>query len=404
MILFVPSIQSIKKIPFIEIKYSNVEKNKKALLYLIPSTFKSNDTVITFPKNINEIAKWYSQISYEKITPDFKKFIKSQFSNDTNPAYSVFKYSSNEIKYFSFYTGYESIKPRPITDIIKTKYGDCKDKSKLLKTILTELGYNSNYALVQVNDEIPFDIRYPLIGAFDHIIVWVEINDSIFWLDPVRNEWRFGKIPFPLQNKLALKINNSSSELIRLPCDKPDDNEIIISIVSKLSSPDTLNFIIQIESKGESAHLFKDWFNNSNLSFWDGFPVFANKFVNFKNDTLQIKIEGILLTPISSLGNKSSISIPFFLKLVLNKNFTPFFPLVYKENAIIDSLYCFYKISLPDSIKIENDDWKLERKFWQYENSFAWFRKIEIINIKNSKEFFNSMVKENQLHALLECK
>ncbi len=91
------------------------------------------------------------------------------------------------LRYHSVGVGDGGYRPRPVETIWETRYGDCKDASRLLVAVLRRMGVEAVPALV--NTRIGPDLEHepPNATAFDHCIVRVTIDGEAWWLDPTQS-------------------------------------------------------------------------------------------------------------------------------------------------------------------------------------------------------------------------
>jgi transglutaminase-like putative cysteine protease len=84
----------------------------------------------------------------------------------------VHEWVAKNIRYVGVFLGLGGFVPRTTAQIIETKYGDCKDHTALTIALLRALGIDSTPALIQLGNafELP---KVPVIGAFNHVIVYV---------------------------------------------------------------------------------------------------------------------------------------------------------------------------------------------------------------------------------------
>ena len=87
------------------------------------------------------------------------------------------------LRYHSVGMGAGGFKPRSISDIWSSRYGDCKDASHLLTVILGRLNVGACPALVNTVTGRGLDKALPNVTAFDHCIVRAEIDGRVWWLD-----------------------------------------------------------------------------------------------------------------------------------------------------------------------------------------------------------------------------
>ena len=82
-------------------------------------------------------------------------------------------------------SGIGSIKPFPPDQVIKQRFGDCKDKSLLTATLLNEIGITKCYpALVSTTFLHNADKLLPGGQVFNHVILYMEYKDTVYWIDP----------------------------------------------------------------------------------------------------------------------------------------------------------------------------------------------------------------------------
>jgi transglutaminase-like putative cysteine protease len=88
-----------------------------------------------------------------------------------------------EVRYFGEELGSSSHRPAEPAETWSRRYGDCKDKARLLATILNELGVTAYPALVSAREGKAVADYPPSAAAFDHVIVQVRLPDTTLWLD-----------------------------------------------------------------------------------------------------------------------------------------------------------------------------------------------------------------------------
>mgnify|MGYP002336224675 CR=1 FL=1 len=97
------------------------------------------------------------------------------------------RFVQGALRYHSVGVGDGGYRPRPVETIWETRYGDCKDASRLLVAVLRRMGVEAVPALV--NTRIGPDLEHepPNATAFDHCIVRVTIDGEAWWLDPTQS-------------------------------------------------------------------------------------------------------------------------------------------------------------------------------------------------------------------------
>jgi transglutaminase-like putative cysteine protease len=96
----------------------------------------------------------------------------------------------DEIRYLAVTLGEGSHRPSPVADVCARRFGDCKDKSVLLCTLLRAAGIEAWPALVETDWAARVDQRLPSPLAFDHVIVQLRIGGDTYTVDPTLSHQR----------------------------------------------------------------------------------------------------------------------------------------------------------------------------------------------------------------------
>lgn len=105
----------------------------------------------------------------------------------------VLRWVQSEIRYFGIELGVNSHLPAPPNLTLERKFGDCKDKSLLLSTLLKALGIEAEPVLASLGLRRNVENMTPSPAVFDHAIVRVLIDGKQYWLDPTMLP-QYGKI------------------------------------------------------------------------------------------------------------------------------------------------------------------------------------------------------------------
>jgi len=92
----------------------------------------------------------------------------------------------NEVRYLGLEFGENSHRPRPPEEILRNRYGDCKDKALLLSRLLQKHGLKAWPALVSTRFQKGIANELASPGVFDHVITLVEHQGKQYWLDGTR--------------------------------------------------------------------------------------------------------------------------------------------------------------------------------------------------------------------------
>jgi transglutaminase-like putative cysteine protease len=93
----------------------------------------------------------------------------------------------DEVRYLGIEMGARSHEPNAPDAVITQRFGDCKDKSRLLVSLLQGMGIEASPALVNTDSGMRLKDALPSPSEFDHTIVLARVNGRNYWLDPTRS-------------------------------------------------------------------------------------------------------------------------------------------------------------------------------------------------------------------------
>jgi transglutaminase-like putative cysteine protease len=103
---------------------------------------------------------------------------------------TALRFVQHEIRYLAIGSGISSHQPTPPNEVLRRRFGDCKDKTLLLAKLLHETGLETTPALVSSTYRGALGERLPSLGPFDHVILQVRTGEGIHWLDATRANQR----------------------------------------------------------------------------------------------------------------------------------------------------------------------------------------------------------------------
>ncbi|MFT5129137.1 MAG: tetratricopeptide (TPR) repeat protein, partial [Rhodothermales bacterium] len=154
------------------------------------------------------------------------------------------------VRYTGLEFGIGGYQPRNCADIWDTQYGDCKDKSNLLRVMLARKGIDAHLALLNTEGRGQLDRQAPSHGQFNHVILAVVLGGQYVFCDPT--------IPYLKPGQL------DSGDLDRdLLLIKPDGHEFVRTPQQRLG---TLN--VKFELKYEPDSRLSGWMTLSATDVW----------------------------------------------------------------------------------------------------------------------------------------
>ncbi len=158
-----------------------------------------------------------------KPSPALKELAKSFESKATQAerAAAALHWVQNEVRYFSVSIGENSHRPQPPDTVLANRYGDCKDKSYLLVSLLGMLGIEARPVLVSAFSPAFPSRVLPSPYWFDHVIVKLTVNGKDYYVDPTQTGQteELHELPIALAGGSGLVVDVKSALLQKIPQD-----------------------------------------------------------------------------------------------------------------------------------------------------------------------------------------
>lgn len=175
------------------------------------------------------IADWWRELEFQAIIPD--DAIRSEVEQLTKGLYTqkdkaraIYHYVASQIRYVGLEYGKGGFNPHSAVEVYKNKYGDCKNKSILLITMLREKGIQAYPVLISTVGNGRVWQKIPRLRGFNHVITLCIIDDEWIWLDPTVATCPFEESPGEDQDRDALVIFDDGYSLVRTPVVSPEKN------------------------------------------------------------------------------------------------------------------------------------------------------------------------------------
>ena len=176
-----------------------------------------------------DIADWWRGLEAEAVVPDdairsTANLLTQNLSSQKDKAKALFYYVATQIRYVGLEYGQSNRRPHQASEVYKNQYGDCKDKTTLLVSMLREAGIEAYPALVATIFAGRAWEDAPQVSAFDHVITLGLIDNQWVWMDPTAETSSFEDIPAAIQDRDALVIFNDGYQLTKIPVMAPEKN------------------------------------------------------------------------------------------------------------------------------------------------------------------------------------
>ena len=145
------------------------------------------DVQLTTFANWEEVGRWYQELEKDRRVPSAAIRAKAEeltkgLNTDLEKVEALYDYAAKNFRYVSLSLGLGRYQPHAADDVFRNQYGDCKDKSTLLESLLDAVGIHAAPVLINSYRKIDPDVPSP--------------RNSITSLPPSRSETsRSGWIP-----------------------------------------------------------------------------------------------------------------------------------------------------------------------------------------------------------------
>jgi len=173
----------------------------------------------------------------------------------------IFDYVKTEITFVHISLDKAGYEPAPAYEVFKNRYGDCKDKSTLLISMLRAVGIKAYYALVVTKDSGDLVEEIPTIYQFDHCIVAVEKEGGGYlFLDPTAKFYPFGHLPYNVQGQKVLVVREKDFLISQVPTADPWENLCVKRQFIEIKPDGSIRGRFTIEAYGNYEALFRSIF------------------------------------------------------------------------------------------------------------------------------------------------
>jgi tetratricopeptide (TPR) repeat protein len=202
-----------------------------------------------------DVGRWYAALESSQRRPSDEVRRKAEeltrgLSSPAEKVEALYDYVAKNFRYVSLSLGLGRYQPRGASDVLRTEYGDCKDKHTLLASLLDAIGLHASAALM--NTERKIDPDFPSPSQFDHVITRLAGNGLDFWMDTTTEIAPFRMLTANLRKKRALVVDGSgTSRLAETPADPPMQSLQIADIEGTLDAAGTFTAQVRLELRGD---------------------------------------------------------------------------------------------------------------------------------------------------------
>ena len=215
-----------------------------------PFAADSNGVVQTIeiaaPLHWDDIARWFAGLSKDRFvtTPTVLAAFHDQLTGaktQDDSLRAAARWVAQDFRYVSLSLGIGGYQPRFPSDVLTTKYGDCKDKATMFVALARQMGLKAYPVLLSSVGGV--DRSVPTVDAFDHMIAAVERPwGGYLFVDLTSDLTPYGSLPPAEQGEFGLLVRpDGRAEQVTFPKDSIGANRDDDFLVGELSLDGTLS-------------------------------------------------------------------------------------------------------------------------------------------------------------------
>ncbi len=163
------------------------------------------------------------------------------------------RFTQDDVRYVAIELGIGGYQPHFAEEVLKNRYGDCKDKVCLLLSLLTAAGIEGEPVLVKTSDDGVLDTALVDLGQFNHMIARVRAGDRALWVDPTSASCAPGYLPGVDQATYGLVVSADRSRLEPTPTLPAEQSPLTTALDGRLGTDGRLTGVLSLEGRGEAA-------------------------------------------------------------------------------------------------------------------------------------------------------
>ncbi len=347
--------------------------------------------------------------------------IRNTYKSKSEQVSAALHFVQDDIRYLGIEIGVGGFIPSFPDVTLKRRYGDCKDKTFLLLNILKLLEIEAYPVLANTDYGENLGDDGPRLDAFNHVLTTAIVDGKKYWLDPTINSQKglIDNIHQP-DYGLALVLKEGNDSLVSMTFDQPHDLTVYndeydlregvnkpstFTVNTILSGEEAEGFRRQLNSDGK-VKIFKNYLNFYN-KYYSKIEAITEAVITDIHDDDKITVEEKYRIPaiweeISDNGSYEAIFYTYSIKphlrtpKVINRN-SPFeftYPLNIEQNITV---------LLPEEWNLEDEDFQLNTKFFNYSHKVSHSEKDKILVIKYKFSSLKKYINQDEISEYIEA-
>ena len=220
----------------------------------------------------DEVVDWGTKVYDIPFTPNTKykevlDKIKSTSQHEPDLILNALNFVQDEIRYLGLESGMSAYKPHSPNEVINQRFGDCKDKSLLLVSLLKDLGVEAYPMLVNTYLKKTILDLPPSTKVFDHCVVKViDQKGNEMWYDPtIQNQGGLYNTTYFPDYRYGLVLKDGNFEFDEIFPFMDNKTEVIDDFYLEAVGG---NAVLEVKTvyRESGADEMRNYFKNNSLS------------------------------------------------------------------------------------------------------------------------------------------
>src|SRR5262249_2977959 len=152
-------------------------------------------------------------------------------------AQAIDAWMKKNIRYVAVYLSLGRVVPNDASNVLRNKFGDCKDKATLMAALLAAKGISSEAGLINLGAAYTLP-EPPTMVALNHVILYLPEFD--LYDDPTATVAAFGVLAPDTYDKPVVRVTASVATLARTPAMRPEDHTGHARTIVKVAADGTV--------------------------------------------------------------------------------------------------------------------------------------------------------------------
>jgi hypothetical protein len=205
---------------------------------MIISFFPPGGPALNGFANWKQMGDWYQNLIRGRLdaSAEIKQktaALTAAMPRQLDKARAIARFVQHDVRYVAIELGIGGWQPHPAADVFTHRYGDCKDKATLMRSMLHEIGVDSYHVVINT-ERGSVTPATPAHHGFNHAIIAMTVPETmvdaslvatiqhpklgkLLFFDPTDDLTPFGQIRGPLQSNYGLLVTPNGGELVELP-------------------------------------------------------------------------------------------------------------------------------------------------------------------------------------------